>query len=317
MEEIKPLEAFKRNRRIPIKIKIEAINFAKQNNNKKASIKYGVTTKTIRKWKLNELKFKTVSDLESRITLHPPPIINPNVIDLDKELYAWIDFNRSLGNAITTWSIAVEIIKKDPSKSNLKPKALLQLVYRFMKRNSLTIRQGSHIGQQLPFNAVEKTFAFLKEIIRIRRDKDISSDCIIINMDETALQLNMPFHKTVHKVGAKTISIKTQRQEKCRISLILSICSNGEKLKPLIILKGAKNGRIYKNLLKLSEVTNNKCIVECNQTAWATKDIIKNWIEKVYISYFNGKDLSKTLLVFDRATMHDSYEIINYLIKKK
>ena len=57
MVEIKPLEAFKRNRRIPIKTKIEAINFSKQNNNQKAAAKYGVTTKTIRKWKLNELKF--------------------------------------------------------------------------------------------------------------------------------------------------------------------------------------------------------------------------------------------------------------------
>ena len=63
-------------------------------------------------------------------------------------------------------------------------------------------------------------------------------------MDETALQLNMPFHKTVHKVGAKTVSIKTQRQEKCRISFILSICSNGDKLKPFIIIKGAKNSLI-------------------------------------------------------------------------
>ena len=115
-----------------------------------------------------------------------------------------------------------------------------------MKRKSLTIRQGSHLGQQLPFNAVEKTFSFLKEIIRIRRDKDISSD-YIINMDETELQLNMTFHKTVHKVGTKRISIKTQRQEKCRISVILSIYSKGEKLKTLIILKGAKNGSIYKN----------------------------------------------------------------------
>ena len=61
----------------------------------------------------------------------------------------------------------------------------------------------------------KKTFSFLKEIIRIRGYNGISSECIIIiNMDETALQLNMPFHKIVHKVEAKIIAIKTQRQEK-------------------------------------------------------------------------------------------------------
>lgn len=63
---------------------------------------------------------------------------------------------------------------------------------------------------------------------------------------------------------------------------MLSICSNGEKLKPFIILKGAKNGLIYKNLLKLSEVKNNKYIVVCNETAWASKDIIK---KSIYILF--------------------------------
>ena len=47
-------------------------------------------------------------------------------------------------------------------------------------------------------------------------------------MDETALQYNMPSNKTVHKIGAKTITINTQQQEKLRISVILAICSNGK-----------------------------------------------------------------------------------------
>ena len=69
-------------------------------------------------------------------------------------------------------------------------------------------------------------------------------------MDETALQYNMPSNKTVHKLGAKTITIKTQQQEKLRISLNLAICTNRKKLKPYIIFKGTKNGEIFKILLK-------------------------------------------------------------------
>ena len=56
----------------------------------------------------------------------------------------------------------------------------------------------------------------------------------------------MPSNKTVHKIGDKTITIKTQQKEKLRISVILAICSNGKKLKPFIIFKGAKNGKIFK-----------------------------------------------------------------------
>ena len=35
----------------------------------------------------------------------------------------------------------------------------------------------------------------------------------IVNMDETTLNYNMPPNTTVYKIGAKTIFIKTQREE--------------------------------------------------------------------------------------------------------
>ena len=69
-------------------------------------------------------------------------------------------------------------------------------------------------------------------------------------MDETALNYNMPPNITVHKIGAKTIFIKIQQQEKARISVILAICGNGDILPPYIIFKGAKKGNIDKKLLK-------------------------------------------------------------------
>ena len=43
-------------------------------------------------------------------------------------------------------------------------------------------------------------------------------------MDEAAIQMNMPVNKTVHKVGAKSIIIKTQRQKKVK-SLCISYFS--------------------------------------------------------------------------------------------
>ena len=47
-------------------------------------------------------------------------------------------------------------------------------------------------------------------------------------MDETAFNSNMNSKVTIHKIGAKTIMIKTQNQEKLRISAIMSIWRNGE-----------------------------------------------------------------------------------------
>ena len=69
-------------------------------------------------------------------------------------------------------------------------------------------------------------------------------------MDEIALMYNMPFNKTIHKVGAKTVKISIQKQEKGRISCIFSINATGKTLIPCIIFKKAEKGKIYKNLIK-------------------------------------------------------------------
>ena len=139
----------------------------------------------------------------------------------------------------------------------------------------------------------------------------------MINMDETAFNYNMNSKATKHKIGAKTIMIKTQNQEKLRISAIMSICGNGERLKPYLIFKGAHNGRIYHSLSKLKEVNKGLVVINVNNNAWATKNIIKDWIQKIYIPYFNGTDLSKSLLIWDNASMHNSFEILKFLNDKK
>ena len=56
------------------------------------------------------------------------------------------------------------------------------------------------------------------------------------NMDETPIFFNMYPNKTIAKKGNKTILIKTQSQEKSRISVILCINADGEKT-PFLIFK--------------------------------------------------------------------------------
>ena len=136
-------------------------------------------------------------------------------------------------------------------------------------------------------------------------------------MDETAFNYNMNSKATKHKIGAKTIMIKTQNQEKLRISAIMSIWGNGERLKPYLIFKGAHNGRTHHSLSKLNEVNKSLVVINVNNNAWATKNIIKDWIQKIYIPYFNGTDLSKTLLIWDNASMNNSFEILKFLNDKK
>ena len=88
------------------------------------------------------------------------------------------------------------------------------------------------------------------------------------------MQYNKQSNITVHKLGVKTITIKTLQQEKFRISVIL----------------------IYKSLLKLEFINNKNYYI---------KDIIKDLIEKIYIIFFkNIISLNKALLIFVHSKMH-------------
>ena len=89
------------------------------------------------------------------------------------------------------------------------------------------------------------------------------------------------------------------------------------EIETLSDIKGAKNSLIYKNLRKHELVLNNNVVVYCNVNAWATIDIIKIWIEKIYIEYFKKKNLNETLLIWVHATMHNTFSIQKLLCDKK
>ena len=101
--------------------------------------------------------------------------------------------------------------------------------------------------------------------------------------------------------------IKTQNQQKCRISVILGIAADGSKLKPLIIFKGKIGGHIEKSLLKNKYVLSEKCLVYVNQNAWATDNIISNLFYKIWIKYLKDEmNLCDGLgfFILDKATSH-------------
>jgi hypothetical protein len=172
---------YRLNRKIPIKRKLEIIEYAKKNGNNAAAQFGGVCTKTIRKWIKNENEFKNVENSDIKITLHHGRF---KVFDYNTELeiYKWIEFNRSLGNSITTWSIGIEMLKRHPEKKQLKPHSLLTAVYRFMDKFNLCLRRGSHIGQQIPADSENRMIGFLKSIIEIRKKYNIPPENII-NID--------------------------------------------------------------------------------------------------------------------------------------
>ncbi|KAF0701979.1 hypothetical protein AaE_016202, partial [Aphanomyces astaci] len=74
----------------------------------------------------------------------------------------------------------------------------------------------------------------------------MTDTCDIINVDETSIYYDMPPGKTLAKIGGSSKVDKTQKHSN-RMTAVLSIPANGEKLPILFILKGTPGGLIERH----------------------------------------------------------------------
>ena len=126
--------------------------------------------------------------------------------DIEDELVEWILMNRALGIAVTSWEVIIKACKLDESLKLKNINTLQNWCYRFLKRNMLTFRSGTHIGQKLPQSYPElmRKFTKFNEILRSDNDFELNQ---IANMDETPLFMNILIRRQLLKlVQKKSIS---------------------------------------------------------------------------------------------------------------
>ena len=127
-----------------------------------------------------------------------------------------------------------------PSLKELTYKSIHNRCYRFLQRNELTLRAVTHIGQTIKNNSSEAMANFILycqdaiKKLNIKIPEDLNA---IGNVDETPVFFEMYQNKTIAKIGAKKVNIKSFGCDKLRISIILTILANGDKLAPLIVFK--------------------------------------------------------------------------------
>ena len=156
-----------------------------------------------------------------------------------------------------------------------------------MSRNSLSLRTPGHVGQFLPNDIKNIIINYLLELRNIIKDGGYDEGNIL-NMDETPLYLNMILNKVIAQKGEKNVVVRTQNQERIRISCLLTIWADGDKLPPYIIFKGKNiNNRNMNEIKNNSYFKNKKIFINFNTNAWSTTEIMIDWIEKIYFPYFS------------------------------
>ena len=134
-----------------------------------------------------------------------------------------------------------------------------------------------------------------------------------INCEETPITFDSPLSDSLAKIGQKTITVKTTGKEKTRITALLTIYANGEKLMPYIIFKAKKDSIINNDLKKYIKERKFNIITTTQNNAWIDEEIFINYIETILSKYKAG---TKKLLIMDYCTAHCTDKIFETLKNK-
>ena len=105
----------------------------------------------------------------------------------------------------------------------------------------------------------------------------------------------------------KTVSLTTTGQEKTHFTIMLACCTDGTKLKPLIIFKRKTlpSGSLLRN------------IIRCNEKGWVNESIMIDWLQEISKKRDRTFFDSKGLLIMDSMKAHIKESVTTVEKKKK
>ena len=147
--------------------------------------------------------------------------------------------------------------------------------------------------RQLPGN-YEEIVQFHHFIINCHKEHSYPLHWIA-NMDETLLMFDMPRNRMINNTGEKTIKICTKGNKKNHVTVVLTCCGDGLKIKPMVIFK-------RKTFLKISN--KHGVVMSAQEKGWMDSDQMKIWIQKACWSQTGGLGRRHSLLVYDTFEAH-------------
>jgi hypothetical protein len=105
-------------------------------------------------------------------------------------------------------------------------------------------------------------------------------DTEFINMDQTAVQFEMPPNSTIEFVGQTSVCISSEGNTTSRIMVALAITSTGRKLPPYLIYKAAERGRVVCEFANPQLNYPTTDVYSVQSSAWIDEAKMLDWIER-------------------------------------
>ena len=130
---------------------------------------------------------------------------------LERTLKEWIISQRENSHAVTTVMIRLKAEELAKQMNVAEFVGGLSWCSRFMRRNCLSVRSKTTVGQKLLESWEEKVTNFHQFVSRRKEEPAIQADCVF-NMDEVPMLFDAPYSRT-----AESVPVSTTGHEKNRL----------------------------------------------------------------------------------------------------
>lgn len=274
--------------------KLTVIDYADIHGNRSAGREFSVDEKSVREWRKEKGVLERINPRKR--ARRGPKARWPN---LESDLKEWVLAQRENNRPVSTVAIKLKAKLMAREKQIVDFKGGVHWVYKFMKRNQLSVRARTTVGQHLPENWEKTIQNFHEFVTKEIRELDLSP-ASIINMDEVPMSFDIPSTRCVAETGSKTVKIATTGHERTFFTVVLACSAAGDKLKPMAIFKRVTIPR---------EKLPAGIVVECNRKGWMNCEVMKIWLDKCYRARPGGFFKAKSLLIMDAMAAHKETEV--------
>ena len=151
---------------------------------------------------------------------------------------------------------------------------------RFVRSQGLVFRLGTNESQRSPAETAAEALDYIINVACPAKvvDQPGRHQDFILNMDQTPVPFTYNSRKTLEIVGKRTVHVRKSTNDTKRATFAMTVTASGKILKPLIIFKGARNGRIVQREFPNYD---NDMIYLCQANAWMDEDAMIVWIDQV------------------------------------
>jgi hypothetical protein len=164
--------------------------------------------------------------------------------EYSEELLSFIFELREKGMGVTVPMVVTKASQMPFTFRNKSPPVKYHSARRFIRSHGLVFCMGTNESQRSPQEVAAEALDFTVNVVRPKVMESTRYEDFFLNMDQTPVPFTYNARKTLEIVGHCPVNIRKSTCDTMRATFAMTVTASGKVLKPVIIFKGVRDGRI-------------------------------------------------------------------------